>query len=201
MAYESDPFPSYHELRNCSYSSKSIYTTSSSTHQVHLPLPGPTTAPTKSSPACTPTLCTANIWGDRPPFLIWSPDDSVCTPWWVGAPRLPLTPLPRGTSTICLNQVSSSSPWSVAPPSDGTPPGPSAFPPPPPSSCSRTRETTAPPPYTFIPWNSLLLLYFPAPLLQFPYTSELSTGFGRPPPNHFYCRRSSVLGMKSLQRW
>ena len=69
MGYESDPLPSYHDLRNCSYSIQSSYTTSSSTPQVHLPCPGPTIAPSDSSLASNPPLCRYHRWGGMPTFM------------------------------------------------------------------------------------------------------------------------------------
>ena len=140
IGYESEPLPSHHELRNCSYSIKLNYTTYLSTPPVHL-------------------------WGGRPSFPLFLPAASWCTPQWGGSPRLPLPPLTRGTRTICLPRASPSSWWSVAPLGGGTPPGPCASPLSPPSSCYRTRPLTAPPPYTSLSGPVPLLPYFPAILL------------------------------------
>ena len=148
MGCESEPLPNYHELRNCSYYIKLSYITSSSTHQVHLSHPGPNIAPTISSPASAPPPCTAHRWGGRPSFMPCSPDTSWCPTRWGGPPRLPLPPLPRGNTNLCLPLVSPLSRWSVAPPSGGTPPGPWESPPSPPRSSCRTRVPTEPPPYT-----------------------------------------------------
>ena len=195
MGYESDPLPYHQELRNWSYCIKLSYTTSSSTTQVHLPRPGPTIAPSKSSPASAPPPCRAHIWGRSPSFPLWSPSVSWCTPLWGGDPRLPLPPIPRGTTTLCLPGVFPSALWSVAPPIGGTHPVPWAYTPSPPRACFRTRAPTMPPPYTSIPGPGPLLPPFPAPLLPFPTASNLSAGFGRPLPNHCYCRQSSIIVM------
>ena len=50
MGFESEPLPSHHEISNCSYSIKLSYNTSLSIPQINLPTPGPTIAPTDSSP-------------------------------------------------------------------------------------------------------------------------------------------------------
>ena len=63
MWYESEPSPTYHNLRNSSYSFKLSYTTDSSTPQVNLPRLGPTIAPTGSSEESSPSMCTAHILG------------------------------------------------------------------------------------------------------------------------------------------
>ena len=80
MWYESYPLPSCHKLRDCSYSIKLSYTTTSSTLQVHLPHVVPTISPTVLSPESAPPQCTAHIWDDWPPFQIWSHTTSLCTP-------------------------------------------------------------------------------------------------------------------------
>ena len=197
MGYESDPLPSYRNLRNFSHSIQLNYTTSSSNPQFCLPRPGTTIAPTGSFLASSPPLCTYHIWGSRPLFTLWLPSDSWYTPRWGGTPHIPLPPLPRGTTTLQLPRISPSSQWSVAPPGGGTPPEPLASSPSPPSYCCRTIAPTVPPPYTLLPGPAPLLLSFPEPLLPFPTASELSASFGRPPPNCCYCRQFSVLSMEN----
>ena len=85
MGYESEPLPSYHELRNYYYSIKLSCTPSFSTLWVPLPHPGPTIAPTGLYLASNTPPCTAHIWGGRPPFPIWLHSASWCTPLWGGA--------------------------------------------------------------------------------------------------------------------
>ena len=183
MGYESEPLPSYHDLRNCSYSIKLSYTIASSTPQVRLLRLGPTIAPTGSSPACAPPPCTAHRWGGRTPFLLWFPSAFWCTPRRCGALRISLTPLPMDTPNLCLPQLFPTSLWSVSPPGGGTPPGPWASPPSPPISCCQTRAPTGPLPYTPLPGPTPFPLSFPAPSIPFPTASDISTGFDITPPN------------------
>ena len=198
MWYESEPSPTYHNLRNSSYSIKLSYTTDSSTPQVNLPRLGPTIAPTGLSTASATPPCTAHIWDTRPPFPIWSPAASWCTTRWGGYQRLPLPPPLLFTTTIHLTRAFQPSPWSVAPPGGGNPPGPWASTLSPPSYRCRTRAPTAPPPYTSTPGPILLLLSFPSPPLPFPTASEFSAVFGRQYPNRCYCRQLSVLDTENL---
>ena len=157
--------------------------------------PGPTIAPSHSSLAYSPPTCRAHRWGGRPPFLLWSPAVSWCTPLWGGSPRPPLPPLTRGTTTLRLPRILLSAPWSVALNGGGTSPGPWVSSLSPPSSFCHTITPTVPPPYTSLPGTELLFPYFPAPLLSSPTASNISAGFDRPPPNWCYCRWSSVLGI------
>ena len=198
MGYESDPLPSYNKLRNCSYSVNLSYTTYSFNPQVHLTRLGTTITPTGSSPEFTSPPWKYNIWGVRTTFPWWLPVASWCTTRWDGSPRLPLTPLLRGNPTIRLPRVSPSSPWSVALPGGGTPPGPWASTPSTPRAWCLTRVPTVPPPYTSLSGPTPLLPSFPSPSIPFHIASNLSTDFGRPPPNLCYCRRSSALGMEKL---
>ena len=196
--YKSDPLPSYQESRNCSHSIKLSYITSSSTPQIHLPRLGPTIVQTGSSLGSALPPCTAHIWVGRPPFTLWRPVSSLCKPWWGGYPQIPLHPLRRGTPTLRLYCVYTSSPWSITLPGGGTPPGPWAFTLSPHRSFCRTILPTALPPYTSLLRPAPLLLSVTAPLLPLPIASKISAGFGRPPPNRCYCRRLSVLGMENL---
>ena len=170
------------------------YTTSSSTPQVYLLRPVPTIAPSDSSLESAPPPCIAHRWGGRPPFPIWLHAVSWFTPLWVEAPRTPLHPLLGGTPTLCLPNVSPSTPWFAVLPGGETPPGPLVSPLSPPIYCYCTRAPTTPPPYTSLPGPAPLLLSFPSPLMPFPTASERSAGFGIPPPNCCYCRWLSVLG-------
>ena len=115
---------------------------------------------------------------------------------WGGALRFPLPSLLRDTPTLRLPRVSTSSLWSIAPPGGGTPPGPWASPRWPLSSCCRTRASNSPLTYKYLPGPALLLLSFTELSIPPPTASDLSTNFGRPPPNCCYCRRSSTLVME-----
>ena len=168
MGYTSDPIPSYHELRNWIYSNKLSYTTSSYTPQVHFPHPGPTIAPTVSSLASAPHPCTAHRWGGTPPFPIWLPTASWCTPQWGGDPRIPLPPLLRGNTALRLPLVLLSPLWSVPLPCGRTPPGPWSSPSSPPRSFCCTRAPTMPSPNTsFYPVHSITLATIPHRLQAF----------------------------------
>ena len=98
MGYAWEPLPSYHKLRNCSYSIILSYTTSLSTPQFILPRPGPTIALYDSSLASDLPPFIAHIWVGRPPFPLWLPAVSWCTFLCSVAPRLSLPPLPVGYS-------------------------------------------------------------------------------------------------------
>ena len=179
---------------NWTYSIKLSYATLLSSSHVHLPRPGPTIVTSNSSPESASPPCRAHRWGGRPPFTLWLPAASICTLLWGGTQWLTLNPLPRGTTTLCLNRVFPSPPWSVAPPGGGTPPGPWASTLSPPIHWWHTIVSNAPTLYKFLPRNVPLLLSFTAPSLPFPTASKIYPCFGRPPPNRCYCRRSSVLG-------
>ena len=195
MGNESYPLPSYQYLRNWSYYIKLSYTPSLSTLQGHLPRLGPTIAAIGLPPLSALPPCTAYRWVIRPPFSLWFPNSFWCTPRWDGALRSPFPPLSRGSPTLRLPRVSSSSPLFVAPPVGGTPPGNWASPWSPPISCCRTIAPTAPPLYTLLPGTALLFLYFPPPSLPFLTACDIYSGFVRPPPNCCYCRQLSALGM------
>ena len=167
MGYESDTLPSYHELRNCSYSIKLSCTTSSSIPQVNLTCTGTTITPSDSSPASDLPPCRAHRWGGRPPFPLCPPAVSWCIPLWGGVLRLPVPPLLRVNTTLLLPRISMSAPWYVALPGGGTPPGPWASPPSPPSYHCHTRAPTAPQPYTFLPGPAPLLPFFQHPCYHY----------------------------------
>ena len=167
-----------------------VVVTPPSIYQVHLPRLGPTITSTGAPPESAPPPCTAHILGVRPPFCLWSPAATWCTPQRGEAPWIPLPPLLWGTPTLRLPRFFPSSPWSVALTGGGTPPGPLASPPSSPISCCRTRAPTASSSYKFLPGTALLLPSFPTPLLPSP-------GFDIPPTNRCYCRKSFGLGMEN----
>ena len=196
MGYESEPLPSYQDLRNCSYSIKLSYTTYLSTPQVRLPRPGPTISTSDLSPSSALPTFRAHRWVGRPLFPLWFPAASWCIPLWGGSLRLPVPPLPIGATTLRLPQVSLSAPWSDVPPGGGTPPVPWASTLSPTSSFYRTRSPTAPLPYTYLPGPAPLCLSFPEPYLPFPTASDIFSDFGIPLSNHCYCRQFSGLGTR-----
>ena len=71
MGYESEPLPSYLDLRNFSYSIMLNYTDSPSTPQVYLPRPGPTISSSSSPLASAMPRRRVHKWGSRPPFPLW----------------------------------------------------------------------------------------------------------------------------------
>ena len=188
--------PFYHELKNWSYCIKLSYTTSLYTLQVHLPRPGPIIAPTGLFLASALPPCTAHKWKGRPPFKLWLPSASWCTPRWGGALRLTLFLLHRGTTTLHIPSVSPSYPLSITPPGGGTPPGLWPSPLSPPSSLCHKGSPTEPQNYISIPGSMILLPFFTSSSIPLHTASNISADSGIPPPNRCYCRQSSILGME-----
>ena len=122
MGYELDPLPSYHKLRNCSYSIMLNYIKYLSTLLAHLQRLGPTIVPSGLFLKYNPPWSRVHVWCFRPPFTLWYPAASECTPLWGGVPRIPLMPPPGGTPTPWLPCVLPSSLWSSGSPGDGIPP-------------------------------------------------------------------------------
>ena len=179
MGYESDPLPSYPKLGNCSYPVKLIqYTSSSFIPQDHLPCLGPTNAPSGSSPAFYPPLCTMHIQAGRPPSPLWLSAAYLCILRWGGAPLSPLPPLPLDTPTLRLNHVFPSYPWSGMPLYGGMLSGPWVYPRSPPNSLFHRVALTAPPHCTFIPGPAPFLPSFLVPSISYPTTPVLSVGLG-----------------------
>ena len=151
MGYESEPLPSYKKLRNRSYYIMLNYIDSPSTLQIHAPPPDPTISPSGSSPASSLPQYIVHKWGGMLPVPRWSPAVSECTPVW-GVSLMLLVPPPSGDITTPRPpHVSLSSPWSVWPPNDGTPPGPSTLPPSPPNFHCRTSALSIPQACTVAP--------------------------------------------------
>ena len=159
------------------------YAYSPSTPQVHLPRPSPTISSSSSSPASAPPWFRVHEWGGMPPFLLWCPAASECTPLWGVILRLLVTPPPGDFTTTCPPHVLPSSMWSAWPPGGGTPLGPLASPPSPPNSNCRTLALTEPPPYISYHRPAPLLLSFPKPSRSPPTASALSLGYDTPPSN------------------
>ena len=196
MGYESEPLPSYHDLRNFSYNIMLRYTPYLSTLQVYLYGLGLTIAPTGSSPESVLPPCTYHRWGNRPPFPLLLPVASLCTPWWSEDPGSPLPPPPRYTPNLCLPRISPSSPLSVTSPSIGTPPRHWTYLRSPHIFFWRTRAPTAPLTVTSLPRPAPLLPSFTALFIPFPTASKISAVFGRPLPNRCCCSWLSALGME-----
>ena len=151
MGYEPEPLPSYNKLRNRSYHIMLNYTDSPSTLHIHAPRPDPTISPSGSSPASTLPQYIVHKWGCILPVTRWSPAVSECTPVW-GVRLLLLVPPPPGDITTPRPpHVSSSSPWSIWPPYDGTPPGPSTLPLSPPNFNCCTAALSIPQAHTVAP--------------------------------------------------
>ena len=162
------------------------YAESLSTPQIHWPRPGPTISPSGSSPESAPPWHRVHIWGDRPPFLLWSSSASSCTFQWDEFLQRPLPTPPGNIPTRHLPHVLPSSLWSALPSSDGILPRPLAYPLSPPISYFRTGSPTNPPPCTSSPGPALFLQSSPSPSQLFPTASAPSTGSGTPPPNCCY---------------
>ena len=162
------------------------YTDSPSTPQINLPCPDPTISSSGSSPASVPPWCRVQKCGGMPPFTLWLPDASKCTPVWGVTPRLPVPPPPGDITTPHLPNVYPSPLWSFWSPDGETPIVPSTFTPSPPNYHFRIAALTVPPPYTSPHSPAPFLLYLSASSKSSPTTSALSSGFETPPANR-YC--------------
>ena len=80
MVYESDPLPSYNELRNHSYSIILNYTYSTSTPKINVPRPDPTISSYGSSLASDPPWYRVHKRSGMPPVPQCLPAIYECTP-------------------------------------------------------------------------------------------------------------------------
>ena len=95
MGYESEPLPSYNNVRTCCYFIILSYIYSTSTSQIRLPRFDLTISSSGSSLESTTPWYRAHRWGGMTPVPRWLPYVSECTPVWGIIPLL-LAPPPPG---------------------------------------------------------------------------------------------------------
>ena len=186
MGYESEPLPSYNNVRTRCYFIMLSYIYSTSTSQIRLPRFDPTISSSGSSLASAPPGCRVHELGRMTPFPLSLSAVSEFTSVWSVIMRITVPPLPGNTPTPRPLKASPSYLWSVYLPDGENPPGPSTSSPSPLNFHCHTSSLTVPLNYTSSHGPVMLLPSLSTPSKSPLTVSALSLGSETPTSNH-YC--------------